>query len=164
MIFPDASIDALSGDSIYDFPVASPVYQGMLEYLTGFFEFSSVRQVLANGSDEEKADLIWRILNESWWLFGRVNSEVPVRWTALAKRMLEVGIIPSNVYEYCKAIIGNFDLQRYQLKYQLPDYDYHALVRDLPLIKQLLQDFPRAQLMPPIPELQWEDHDCIPPV
>ncbi|RYG58895.1 MAG: hypothetical protein EON60_12020 [Alphaproteobacteria bacterium] len=164
MMFSDASIEALSGNAIYEFPASVPVYRAMREYLTGFFESSTIRRIVKDGSEVEKSDLIWCILNEGWWLFGRVNPEVPVRWLALTKKMLELQIVPSNVFDYCEAIVGSFDLQRYQGCYRLPSDEFLTLSEDLPVVKQKLIDFPREELLPPIPESDWENQDCVPPL
>lgn len=162
MIFPDAELQELSGSGCYRFASVEPVYRSVLEYLNGFFEFSRVRRTINSGTPDGKSALVWEVINEAWWQFGRLNAEVPIYWIALSKKILEEKIVPVNVFMYCKAIVGGFDLAKYQERCALPDYDFLRLTEDVPAIKKLLETYADEDLLPPISELDWEDHDCVP--
>ncbi len=89
---------------------------------------------------------------------------MPVRWLALSKKLVQLNAIPENILPYCKEIIDSFDLQLYQDRYRLPLNEFEALRRDLPVVQIMLAEFSRSDLLPPIPESQWEEHDFVPPI
>ncbi|UXH77377.1 hypothetical protein [Roseateles amylovorans] len=158
-MFPDNSLRELSAENFYDFPSARPVYRSMLEYLNGFFETAWSVQTVKSGDDSLRVSLIWEIINEGWRSFGCISAECPIYWVALSKKMLETKIMPSNVFEYCKVIVGGFDLERYQSRYNLPDYDFLRLEHDLPIIKKGLAAYPMTEVLPPILESAWEERE-----
>lgn len=163
-MFPDATLESLCSIETYCFPSVEPFYLELTGFLNDYFRVPGVEITLAGPDAHGKSLLVWSVINEAWWLYGRVNPEVPVRWLALSKKLVQLNAIPENILPYCKEIIDSFDLQLYQDRYCLPLNEFEALRRDLPVVQIMLKEFSRPDLLPRIPEFQWEEHDFVPPI
>ena len=163
-MFRTVTLNGLTSGDIYRFSNVSPVYFMLAEFYDHFFQMAPVAQELERGGDERRSLMVWAAMNEAWWVYGSVNPELPIRWLALAKKLLALQLMPSNVHDYCTAIVPSLDVDRYQKHFGLPDEEFRAIKADLPGVLQGLQTYPAQALLPPIPENDWEEWDEIPDV
>lgn len=161
-MFPTATLNELTNGDIYRFSSVRPVYFMLAEFYEHFFQMAPVAQELERGGDERRSLMVWAAMNEAWWVYGSVSPELPIRWLALAKKLLALQLMPSNVHVYCTAIVQSLDVDRYQKHFGLPDEELRAIKADLPEVLQGLKTYPAHALLPPIPENDWEEWDEIP--
>ncbi|WP_423597368.1 hypothetical protein [Roseateles sp. MS654] len=161
-MFTAATLSDLINGDVYRFSRAPSVYFMLAEFYDHYFRMAPVAEELERGSDERKSLMVWAAINEAWWVYGSVNPELPIRWLALAKKLLALQLMPSNVHVYCTAIVQSLDVDRYQKHFGLPDEELRAIKADLPEVLQGLKTYPAHALLPPIPEKDWEEWDEIP--
>ena len=154
-MFPNASIEALTSDKVYEFGSTKPVYLALLKYFSDLHDYPRAERVWRESTPDERSDSMWWVMNEGWGQYGTVNPDIPVRWLAISQRALYWDHVPSNFHPWALAILEKFDLPRYQAAYKLPPEEYEAIARDLPVVLQGLRDYPRDKLAPPIDETNW---------
>jgi hypothetical protein len=158
-MFPNTSIDELTGDAIYHFASRTSVYLQLLKYYEALFDKPYAVEEWHRGDVDHHNENFWWVVNEAWAQYGTVNPDVPLRWLALSKRALHWNHMPSNFHPWALQILSRFDLPRYQAAYQMAADEYEAVARDLPLVLEGLRNYPLDKLAPPIDENNWGQTD-----
>ena len=154
-MFPNTSIEELTSDKVYQLSHARPLYLELLRYYEKLFDYPKALVRWEQFDAEAKTENMWWTMNEGWESFCKLNPELPIHWLAQAHRALYWDHIPSNFHPWALAILEKFDLDRYQVAYHLPDEEYQAIARDLPVVLEGLRNYPPEKFGPPIDEDNW---------
>jgi hypothetical protein len=158
-MFPNASIEELCSDKIYQFDTTTPVYLALMAYYAEIFDYPKAQERWKRADPELRSSKLWWVMNESWKSYGTVRPNTPIHWLAISKRALQLDHVPCNFHPWALAILEKFDLPRYQAAYHLPPEEYEAIARDLPQVLEGLHHYPPEKLAPPIDEDNWGYND-----
>ena len=159
MLFPNTSLEELTSDKVYEFSDCKPVYLALLKYYSDLYDYPFMAEKIKNNDADYRNGRIWWVMNEGWKSFGTLNPILPMAWLSISKRALYWDHIPVNFYPVALAILEKFDLERYQKAYQLPQEEYEAMKRDLPVVLEGLRNYPADKLAPPMDEDNWGYND-----
>ena len=159
MLFPNTSLEELTSDKVYEFAECKPVYLALLKYYSDLYDYPYQQENWDEGDADYRNGRLWWVMNEGWKSFGTLNPILPMAWLSISKRVLYWDHIPVNFYPVALAILENFDLERYQKAYQLPQEEYEAMKRDLPVVLEGLRNYPADKLAPPMDEDNWGYND-----
>jgi hypothetical protein len=154
-MFPNTTIEELTGDAVYEFAERTPIYLELLDYYAQLYDYPFMQERWKCMDVNGRTGTFWWVMNEAWAEYGTVNPDVPLRWLAISKRALQWRHMPSNFHPWALAILESFDLPRYQKVYQLPAEEYAAVSSDLPVVLKGLREYPKDQFTPPIDESNW---------
>ena len=154
-MFPNTTVEELTSNAIYQFESTAPVYNDLMVYYHRLFDADRAKEGWKQRSLEGRSEKIWWVMNEGWRSYGTPNPDLPLRWLAISKRVLEQDHVPSNFLPWALSILEKFDLPRYQAAYRLPPFEYEMVARDLPKVLEGLRNYPRNKLAPPIDETNW---------
>lgn len=158
-MFPNANLEDLCSDAVYQFAERKPLYLELLKYFSNLFDQTYVRETWKYSPPPDRGDDLWWVMNEGWTSYSTVNPYVPLCWLATTKRALQWDHMPSNFHPWALAILESFDLPRYQAAYHMAEDEYEAVARDLPMVLQGLRDYPKEKFAPPIDETNWGYRD-----
>ena len=159
MLFPNTTLEELTSDKVYEFAECKSVYLALLDYYHRLLDSPSAKEDWDQSDDHGRNYELWWVMNEGWKSFGTLNPILPMAWLSISKRVLYWEHIPVNFYPVALAILENFDLERYQKAYQLPQEEYEAMKRDLPVVLEGLRNYPADKLAPPMDEDNWGYND-----
>ena len=154
-MFPEVRLSDVLVDQIYGFSGRKPLYIEFLRYFIDLYDYPRAIAVWSQSTDEERSGRLWRIVNEAWESYSKINENLPVIWLATAKKALEWDHVPINFHPWALAILEHFDLDCYHAAYHLPRDEYEAIARDLPIVLEGLRNYPTERLTAPIDEDNW---------
>lgn len=154
-MFPGVKVESLLKGDVYLFPERDDIYLKFLKYFIDLYDYPRAITVWNQSTDEERSGRLWRIVNEAWESYSKINENLPVIWLATAKKALEWDHMPVNFHPWALAILEHFDLERYHAAYHLPRDEYEAIAHDLPIVLEGLRNYPTEKLAAPIDEDNW---------
>ena len=154
-MFPNTTLNELTSDKVYEFPECKPVYLALLKYYSDLYDYSFMQENWNEGDADYRNGRLWWVMNEGWKSFGTLQAILPMAWLSISKRALYWDHMPSNFHPWALAIVGSFDLARYQAAYHLPMDEYEAMQRDLPVVLEGLRNYPADKFAPPMDEDNW---------
>lgn len=150
-----SKIEWLCSRAVYCFESCSINYLGLLGEDERIYDADFMVENWKKGTPDYRMSLFFGRVNNTWSRLGTVNPYLPCYWLDLGKRALKWDFVPEDFHQWAVPILSSFDLERYRSAYQVPDAEYEAMARDLPVVLEGLKNYPKEKLAPPVDEEIW---------
>lgn len=154
-MFNNVSPNDLVRDELYLERALEYRYSLFGKYLVDMLNTNKDMGVWDRSTPEDKSELVWWLMNESWEGYAKMNHHLPLYWISLIATLLQFDFLPRNVFNFGRSVIGALDLEKYMSTHAMPCGEAEALRRDYEVCLHGLNSYPLERLGPDVPEDAW---------